>query len=190
MLEHLIDTEIPDALQPLPGFLKTQSTAGLYLKGISQHMSPRAQSLHERRDRRQQDAPRGGRQFGQGFQPLRYDFRQGRKDIVGQGFPIREMQNGQGVAEEETDLVLETNRGVSIFRDHQIKGRIEPGGLSQSQRIGTAHQPAPDHAAAIRHRYRGRQQGIHVRVGLHFFHNPLKENRPAMPFGRESETID
>ena len=124
MLEHLIDTEIPDALQPLPGFLQAQPTAGLYLKGIAQHMGARAQSLHERRNRRQQDAARGGRQFGQGFQPLRYDFRQGRKNIVGQGFPIREMQDGQGVAQEKPNLVLETNRGVSIFRDHQIKGRI------------------------------------------------------------------
>ena len=89
------------------------------------------------------------------------------------------MQYGQGITQEKPDLVLKTNRGMSIFRDHQVKGRIKPGGLGQGKRIGTAHQAAPGHAAAIRPRYRWRQQGIHVRVGLYFFHNPLRENRPA-----------
>ena len=94
MLQHLIHAEVTDALQPLPGFLQTQSTAGLHLKGIAQYMLARAQPLHERRNRRQKNAACGSGQFGQGFQPFRYDFRQGRKDIVGQGFPIRKMQDG------------------------------------------------------------------------------------------------
>jgi hypothetical protein len=59
------------------------------------------------------------------------------------------MQNGQGVAQEKPNLVLETNCGVSIFRDHQVKGWIEPGGLGQGERIGTARQAAPGHTAAM-----------------------------------------
>src|SRR3546814_6856570 len=66
-----------------------------------------------------------------------------RKQIVGQGFPVREMQHGQ-IRGEETQLMLEQLGDVAVGVKKQGKALCSAGSIVDGQDQGGPEQVAPE----------------------------------------------
>ena len=140
MLHDLTDTEIADAFQSAAGFLHLESLAGAQGKSIGQYMIAGSQTLHQGGHRYNQYSPLHACQSRQGSQPFRNDFRQGRKNVVGQGFPIRKAQYGYFLIQKKADFMLQSQGRGAVFGDNQTKGFNLLGQFGNRQRV-TASLP-------------------------------------------------
>ena len=103
----------------------------------------RRQALHQRRDRHDQHAAAKSRQSVQGRDALRNNVRVRRKQVVGQGFPIRKLQHFEAVAGKYRNLRFQRMRGVRIAGDHDDEAGMATPGFSQGERQRRAVRRVP-----------------------------------------------
>ena len=106
-------------------------------------MVHRRQSLHQGGDGSNQHTLMGPRQTGQGFEALGNDFRQRRKNVIGQGFPVGKMEHGNGFIQEKTDFLLQLLGAMAIGCDHHKQPGILLNRPGDCQGTSGAVQAAP-----------------------------------------------
>lgn len=99
----------------------------------ARHIAAWGESLHQGRDRHHKYAAHQRWQAIQRCNTLRDDIGMRRKQIVGQGFPIGELQHFDCIVREYADFGLERMRAVRIARDHDDDTGVPTCGFGDDQ---------------------------------------------------------
>ena len=102
----------------------------------------RRDPLHQRGHRHHQHAARHAGQLVQRGDALRDDVRVRAEDVVGQGFPVREMQHRQ-VAGEDVQLGFQRVRALGVAGDRHQQAVVRARRFGDQQRPGRAVRRRP-----------------------------------------------
>ncbi len=143
-VEHLRYVTITSGFQTTFFRVQIETLAQLHLQGIAADEGHRREPLHQGRHRDDQHPARGARQAIQRRHALRHDVLMRTENVVGQGFPIREMQHRQ-IARKHPQLGFQRLRGKRIAGDHHQQPSMLRRRRShrQSQRRPTLRSPPP-----------------------------------------------
>ena len=106
VLVHRVDVAIAAGLEPGAHLLDVEFLADVQHQAAAEQESRRRQAMQGRGDRHHQHAMTQLRQPVQGGDALGNDVLVRREQVVGQGFPVREMQHGQ-IRGEEAQLLFQ-----------------------------------------------------------------------------------
>ena len=97
-------------------------------------VAARSESLHQRRDRHDEHAALQPRQAVQCGDALRDDVRMRREQVVGQGFPVRELQDLEPGSCEHRELRLQCMGRMGVVGDRNDDARMHAAGFGERER--------------------------------------------------------
>ena len=152
VLHHLRYIRIAAGLEPASERVDFESVTDFQQQHMLLDIAAWRQFLQQGVDRQDQDVT--GLSVGQrvqGFQTVGNNVLMRREYVVGQGLPIRQMQQRVATTTVEADLVVQL-AGVGQIIDHQHHraGSVATRGLDSGQRQRTAVQTAPVHRFGAR----------------------------------------
>ena len=136
-LRHMAVT---GAFEPALLRFEIERLAHAQVEAVADHVPHGRQALHQRLHRHHDDAALEARQAMQGGQALGDDVRMRAEAVVGQGFPVRKRQHGQGVVAgaECPEVVLELMRAVIVASHQQQRPRVRARRLADGPGEGAA----------------------------------------------------
>ena len=165
-VEHLRHVAVAGGFESALFGVQIESLSRFHHQGLARNETRRGKALHQGRDRHhQQAAARRGQAIQRGH-ALRHDVRMRAEQVVGQGFPIREVQHRHfiGGAAQDPQLGFQGVRGVGIarHRHHQpaMHARCTRHGEGEGAAAGWC-APVGAPVAAAR-QCRMQQRGIRV----------------------------
>ncbi len=132
-VQHLGHVAVARGLEAAFFGVEIELLAAREVERIAGDPGRRRQPLHQRGDRHHQHAAARGRQPVQGRHALRDDVRMRAEQVVGQGFPVGEVQHRQ-IAGQHAQVVFERLGAVAVAGDGQHQALVAAGGLGQAER--------------------------------------------------------